>query len=363
MNDDSPDTRPDPPPPSGNAPINLASDNVTGCCAEIRAALDAAADGPAIPYAGDPWTAEAEKRLRTVFDKPDLQAFLVTTGTAANSLALAAVTPPWGAVLCHTESHVNVDECGAPEFFTAGAKLLPLEGAEGKLDAEMLRTSIRRAGARGGVHRVKPAAVSITQATELGTVYRPEEVAAVASVCRAHGLALHMDGARFANALATLDAPPAEITWKAGVDILTLGASKNGAWACEAVVFFDPALAEGMGYRRKRAGHLLSKGRFLGVQMCAYLQDGVWLRNARHANAMARRLADGLGRAGHRPLYPVEANEVFVDLPGSVQDRLRTAGFLFVPWLDAGPDVVRLVTTYDTRPEEIDAFLAAVGAG
>ncbi len=343
-------------------PINLASDNVAGCCPAIRKALDAVADGTAMPYAADPWTAQAEAALRETFEAPNLRAFLVTTGTAANSLAMALLTPPWGAVLCHADSHINTDEGGAPEFYTGGAKLLPVAGAAGKVTPEAAAVIADKAGSRG-VHRAPPTVLSITQATEVGTLYRLDEIDALAAFCRERRMALHMDGARFANAVASLGCSPAEATWKAGVDVLSLGATKNGAWACEALLVFDPERVEGLAQRRMRAGHLLSKGRFLGVQMEAYLKDGLWLDNARHANAMAGRLADGLRAAGYPPTLPVEANAVFVALPPPVRCRLADAGIIAAPWPDLSPDTLRFVAAFDTPAEVVDRVVEVVATG
>ncbi|GAA0592253.1 low specificity L-threonine aldolase [Caenispirillum bisanense] len=338
---------------------NFGSDNVTGAHPQIMAALSRAAAGSATPYGGDDWTARVQDRLRQVFDKPDLLAFPVATGTAANALALATVVPPYGSVLCHADAHVQVDECGAPEMFTGGAKLVPLAGDHGKLTAAAVQAAIDHAGVRD-VHRVQPAAVTLTQATEAGTLYGLDEVRAISAVCRAHGLALHMDGARFANAVAALDVAPAEVTWKAGVDILSFGASKNGCWAAEAVVFFNPALARDFVYRRKRSGHLFSKMRFLSAQLEAYLEDDLWLANARHANACARRLADGLGQAGVTLAHPVQANEVFAHLPPPVRQRVADAGFVVIPWGDLGPDAVRMVCAFNTDMADVERLLAVI---
>jgi len=342
--------------------INLASDNVTGCCPEIAQALSDAAQGAAMPYGADPWTEKAVGALRDTLAAPDATVFPVATGTAANALALAALCPPWGAVLCHKDSHVNVDECGAPEMYTGGAKLIACDGAHGKLTVDILNDAIAHAGARD-VHRVQAAVVSITQSTEAGTLYRPDEIRAISEVCRAHGLRLHMDGARFANAVAALDVAPADLTWKAGVDVVSFGASKNGAWAAEAVVFFDPADAKGVAYRRKRGGHLLSKGRFLGAQLAAYLDGGLWLRNARQANAMAARLSQGLAALpGVEVVHPTEANEVFIALPPAVRAGLRDKGVLFAPWPDDGPDCVRFVCAFSTTEAEVDAVVDTAAA-
>lgn len=337
--------------------MNFASDNVTGIAPEILAAIEAANSGTAMPYGADEITRGLEQRFGELFEHA-VAVFPVATGTAANSLALGCLTPPWGAIYCHEDAHIASDECGAPEFFTGGAKVVTCSGDNGKLTPAVLAERI--AGA-GRVHQVQPAAISITQQSEAGTVYRPEEIAALSALARQHRLALHMDGARFANAVASLGCAPAAVTWRAGVDALSFGATKNGAMAAEAVVFFDPAKAETLGFRRKRAGHLLSKMRFVAAQLGAYLADDLWLRNARHANAMAARLAAGVTRLpGARLLYPVEGNELFVELNDRTIERLRAAGFGFYRWADA--PVVRLVTAFDTDPSAVESFLRVAGA-
>ncbi|WP_299615914.1 low specificity L-threonine aldolase [Pelagibius sp.] len=335
---------------------SFASDNVTGIAPAILAALQAANAGSAPAYGEDAVTARLSERVSHLFER-DCAVFPVATGSAANSLAMAALVPRYGAVYCHREAHLNVDECGGPEFYTGGAKLVALDGAHAKIDAAALEAAIDGAG---DVHRVQPAALSITQASEKGTVYTAAEVAALAAVARRHNLAFHMDGARFANAVARLGCSPAAITWQAGVDVLSLGATKNGALAAEAVVFFDPPRAGDFAYLRKRGGHLLSKMRFLSVQLEAYLSDGLWLANARHANAQAARLAEGLERLpGARLLSTVEANEIFVALPEAVIVGLEARGFGFFRWGRPEEGQIRLVTAFDTAPEAVDAFLAA----
>lgn len=341
--------------------MNFGSDNMAGASPEILEALSRVNGGRAVPYGNDDVTARVKARFAEIFET-EVEVFPVATGTAANALSIALMCPPWGAVWCHPESHANTDECGAPEFFAGGAKLHPVPGADGKFAAPALAEAIRLAGHRG-VHEALPSAVSITQATEAGTVYSPDEVAAIAELCRGRGLGLHMDGARFANALVTLGCSPAEATWKAGVDILSFGATKNGALAAEAVVVFAAPLrakAGELGFRRKRAGHLVSKMRFLSAQLEAYLADGLWLRNARHANAMAARLASGLAAIdGVNLAYPVEANEVFPMLSEAMRDGLRRDGFQFYDWPDAGPDAVRMICAYDTAESDVDALLAS----
>jgi threonine aldolase len=338
--------------------MNFSSDNVTGAAPEILAALAEASADDAMPYGADPWTERLTARLSEVFET-DVEVFPVVTGTAANALALWQLVPPFGAVFCHPDSHVNTDECGAPEMFTGGAKLVSVPGAGGKITPDGLEAAIARTGFRM-VHRVRPAAVSVTQATECGTVYALDDLAALGAVCRRHGLHLHMDGARFANALAALGCTPADMTWRAGVDVLCLGATKNGAWAAEAVVFLRPGLSADFAERRKRAGHLLSKGRFIAAQLLAYLDDDLWRRNAAHANAMARRLGAGLAALPGVTLPdPVEANMAFPVLPEAMRDGLRAAGFRFYDWPSETPGMVRLVTSFQTRPEDVEAFLAA----
>ena len=332
--------------------MNFASDNVTGVAPEILAALEAANCGAATPYGNDAVTRRLEQRFAELFEH-EVAVFPVATGTAANALALACFTPAWGAIYCHEEAHIATDECGAPEFYTGGAKLVTCPGANGKLTPHAVEPLIVGAGV---VHNVQPAVLSITQETEAGTVYRADEIAALSGLARHHGLAFHMDGARFANAVAALDCAPAAITWRAGVDVLSFGATKNGALAAEAVVFFDPAKAAPFGFRRKRAGHLISKQRFIAAQLDAYLAGDLWLRNARHANAMATRLGSGLACLPETQLlHPIEGNEVFVALPEAVIAALGAAGFGFYRWGDA--PVLRLVTAFDTDPVSVDAFL------
>jgi threonine aldolase len=284
----------------------------------------------------------------------------VPTGTAANALALAHCTPPWGAVYCHAQAHINADECGAPEFFSNGGKLVPVPGEHGKLTPEAVAATLGDIRA-ADQHRVVPSALSLTQSTEAGTVYGVAEAATLADLAHRHGLAVHMDGARFANAVAALGCAPADITWRAGIDVLAFGATKVGAVGAEAILFFDPARAADFVYRRKRAGHLLSRMRFVAAQFDAVLADGLWLRLAGHANAMAARLAAGIVAApGSTLLHPVEANEVFARLPDGASGRLRDQGFRFYDW---GPGAARFVTSFATQPAEVDALIAALEPG
>ncbi|MFD1623504.1 threonine aldolase family protein [Azospirillum griseum] len=332
---------------------DFRSDNVAGAAPEVVSALAAASIGSASPYGADPLTARLTERLSAIFETA-VAVYPVATGTAANALALSALVPPFGAVYCHDEAHILADECGAPEFFTGGARLIPLPGAHGKLTPESVARAIARAGV-GVVHKVQPAALSLSQATEAGTVYTPAELDALVEAAHSNGVAVHMDGARFANAVARLGCAPADITWRAGVDVLTLGGTKGGCLAAEAVIFFNPAMAEDFGFARKRGGHLVSKSRFLSAQLDAWLTDDLWLRLARHANAMADRLAAGLcGRPGVVIEHPVEANELFVRLPEPALTALETAGFQFYRWDDG---LIRLVTAFDTPAAAVDAFV------
>ncbi len=357
---DAPRTLPD--------PMNFASDNTAGTAPDILKALMAANEGFVLGYGNDDLTRSVELRIGELFQRP-AAVFLVPTGTAANALALAHVSPPWGAVFTHREAHIVTDECGAPEFFGGGLKLIGLPGTGCKIAPKTLEDALSHYSGHAP-HQVVPSALSFAQASEGGTIYRPDEIAALAEIAHRHGMKVHMDGARFANALARLNASPAELTWQAGVDVLSLGATKGGAMAAEAVVFFDPALALQMGERRKRAGHLLSKHRFLAVQFQAFLNDGLWLRLARHANAMADRLAEGLADAGYRPVWPVDANLVFVAVPGAVEERLRAAGARYYVRtsdslppdlrMEPGSRLLRLVTSFATVEDEVDRFVEII---
>jgi threonine aldolase len=335
--------------------MDFRSDNVAGAAPEIMAALAAANVGDASAYGADDWSTELDGAFSVLFDR-ECKVFPVATGTAANVLSLACISPGYGAIYCHQDSHIVVDECNAPEFYTGGAKLVTLPGDHGKIDLAALKQALAQ-GWAGLQHNPQPAAVSITQATELGTLYSPDEIADIAALCREHGMRLHMDGARFANAVAGLNCAAADITWRAGVDVLSFGATKNGAMAAEAVVFFRPELAETFLYRRKRGGHLFSKSRFLSVQLLAMLQDGLWLRLARQANAAARQLADGLARIpGVEIATPVQANEVFAVLPKALSDGLRARGAKFHPW-SADGNLNRFVCAFDKSEAQIAALL------
>lgn len=333
----------------------FSSDNIAGASPAVMSALLAANAGAAIPYGGDPLSARVQQQLSEIFER-EVGVFLVPTGTAANSLSLAAITPPWGAVLCHPASHINNDECGAPEFFMHGGRLRLVEGADAKIDPAALDAV---AGLKAGdVHSSQNTAVSITQATETGSVHSLDEIGQIGEICRRHRLRLHMDGARFANALVSLGCTPAEMTWKAGVDVLSFGATKNGVLGAEAIVCFDRSIETELAFRRKRSGHLFSKMRLLSAQMNAYLEDGLWLTNARQANAMAQRLGAGLrALPGVELLGETQANILFCRLPQSLIDGLLAAGFVFYHdrW---GPGVVRLVTSWATQDADVDHLLS-----
>jgi threonine aldolase len=283
-----------------------------------------------------------------------VSAFWVASGTAANSLGLAQLCPPYGSILCHSDAHIQNDECGAPEFYTHGAKLALIDGPGAKISAEALLARLDAAPA--GVHWAQPKAVSITNATEYGCVYAPDEVAALGAICRARGLGLHMDGARFANAVAHLGCHPGDVTWRAGVDLLSFGFVKNGGMLAEALIFFDRSRAQGFVERRKRAGLLFSKGRFLAAQLLALLKDDLWLMNARAANTGAARIA---ASAGRRVIHPVEANELFLRMSAAEAAALRAKGFDFYDWA-AGE--VRFVVSWDQPEAEIAALAEALAA-
>ena len=353
--------------PRGPVGMNFASDNGAGVAPPILDAILASSRVNAPAYSADDFTARAEARISEIFER-QASVFLVATGTGANALSLAALTAPWQAVFCHEEAHVIDDECGAPEFFTGGAKVVGVPGGDGKIQPAGLAETLARYP-RGHAKTSQPGALSLSQATEAGTAYRPDEIAALAAAARQAGLGVHMDGARFANVVAATGASPAALTWRAGVDVLSLGATKNGALACEAVIVFDPAKAASMPYQRKRAGQTLAKGRFLGAQMEAWLAGDLWLELARRANGAARRLAEGLAAApGVRLAFPVEANEVFVVAPNATLARWRAAGAKFYDWSTrsarsdlaprTGETMARLVTCFETSEAEVDALLA-----
>jgi threonine aldolase len=336
---------------------SFTSDNTAGGAPEIMAAVAAAASGQAPPYGTDSWTSSARHRFSEVFGR-DVDLLPVATGSAANALSLAALTPPWGSVLCHRDSHINNDECGAPEFFTGGAKLVALGGENAKIDADELQAAVHRKV--GDVHSVQPSVLSLTQATETGEVYTPAEIKHLACIAKNAGLRVHMDGARLANAVAALGCNPAELTWRAGVDVLSFGAIKNGSITADAIVVFDRSLTTELSFRVKRAGQLAAKMRFAAAQLDAYLADDLWLRNARHANAMTARLEAGLKSIpGTLVAGAPGANILFCRLPQRVIDGLLDEGYDFYHgrW---EPGVVRFVTSFATTARDVEDLVRAV---
>jgi threonine aldolase len=332
--------------------MRFFSDNAAPAHPKVLEAI-AAANRLDTAYDGDEWSLALDGAFSALFGT-QVRAFWVTSGTAANCLALAAMCPPYRAILCHRDAHIENDEAGAPGFFTGGGKLMLLDGEGAKIAPAAVEEAIGRI--RKDVHQVQPAAVSITNATEYGLAYRAGEVAALGEVARSHGLSLHMDGARLANALISTGATLADVTWRAGVDALSFGFVKNGGLNAEALILFKPDLADEIAVRRKRAGHLLSKGRYLAAQLLAMLEDDLWLTTARAANDAAQTLAKA---APQRLVYPVEANEVFLRVSSEEAARLRAAGFDFYDW---APGEIRLVTSWDQQGEALDRLAAAIAA-
>lgn len=343
--------------------MNFGSDNASGVHPRIMQALAAANDGIAASYGRDLLTARACDRVREVLEAPDAAVFLLGTGTGANALALAQLCPPWGRIFCHRTAHIETSESGGPGWMAGGAQLALVEGDAGRMTPATLAARIADYP-QEDEHDGKNAVLSITNATEWGTIHGASAVAALTSVARDAGMAVHMDGARFSNAVAATGASAADLTWRAGVDALSLGGTKNGCLALEAVVFFDPDRARDFSFRRMRAGHLWSKHRFLAAQMLAWLDGGLWLDLARHANAAAAELASSLRAAGFQPLVPVEANEVFIRLPRDLTARLRSSGLRAADWPVSEDDetagTIRLVTSWATTDAEIAALLNAL---
>lgn len=330
--------------------MQFLSDNAARVHPRVWAAMQAA-DAPDAPYDGDALSRRMDEAFSALFGR-ECTALWVASGTAANGLALAALVQPWSGVVCHRKAHIETSECGAPGFFAHGAKLHLAEGEGAKIAPDAIESVL--GSIRKDVHQPVPQAVSITQASEQGQCYRPQEVATIGATARAHGMKLHMDGARFANAVAFLGCTPAETSCDAGVDVLSFGCVKNGGMGAEALVLFDPALAEELRFRRKQAGHLQSKGRFLAAQVLALIEDGLWLDNARAANAAAREIG---AAAGARLLYPVESNQVFFATTAQERAALRAQGFAFYDW---GQDAARVVTAWDSNPAHVAALVRAV---
>ncbi len=331
--------------------MQFFSDNTATVCPELMAAIAACNTGPASAYGNDAYTMRLETVLSSWFETP-VKTFVTSTGTAANALALATLCPGWGTVLCHTEAHIERDECGAPEFYS-GAKLTVLDGIHAKITPATLDTRLKMFVP--SVHQVKPHVLSLTQATERGTVYTLDELKALTAVAQTHGLKTHMDGARFANALVSLKASPADMTWRAGIDVLSLGATKNGGFGAEAVVFFNPGDTADFEYRRKRAGHLLCKSRYIAAQLTAYVETAVWQRNAQRANQLATRIAQS---AAPYLAAPVEANSLFLTLAPEDKAALQNAGVGFYDWKGESADEIRLVVSWDQPETHVDQLCA-----
>ena len=333
--------------------VKFASDNVAGACPEVLDAIIKANDGDSTPYGNDQISTELQDKFSEIFEK-EVIVFPTASGTAANALALATMTPSFGNVYCHKLSHINTDECGAPEFYTGGGKLVTLNGVKGKITAEELDQAI---SGKGIVHHTQPSSVSITQVCETGEVYQLDEIKKISEVTHKHNLSIHMDGARFANALVSLNSTPAEMTWKSGIDVLSFGATKNGCIAAEAIIFFKKDLVGNVAFLMKRAGHLLSKMRFVSAQLDAYISNDVWLRNAKQANKMGKKLSDGLKDHSDINLaYPTEANEVFATFPRNKIDHLNSEGYQ-INEDEWDGKAVRLVAAWNTQDTDVDHLL------
>ena len=336
--------------------VKFASDNVAGACPEVLDAIISANDGIASPYGNDEWSKNLQNKFSEVFEK-EVIVYPTASGTAANALALSALTPVFGNIYCHKLSHINTDECGAPEFYTGGAKLVTLNGVNGKITPEELSENV---GGVGIVHHTQPSVVSITQLCETGETYQLDEISTIAETANKHNLKMHMDGARFANALVSLGATPAEMTWKSGIDVLSFGATKNGCIAAEAIIFFKPEVVGNLPFLMKRSGHLLSKMRFVSAQLDAYISNDVWLRNAKHANNMGKKLSEGLNSNPNIELaYPTQANEVFAKFPKPVIEHLNSKGYkMNEEELDG--KAVRLVTAWNTKESDVNQLLETI---
>ncbi|KRP04617.1 MAG: threonine aldolase [Pelagibacteraceae bacterium BACL20 MAG-120920-bin64] len=336
--------------------VKFASDNVAGACPEVLEALLKANEGDSAPYGNDDYSKSLQKKFSEIFEK-EVIVYPIASGTAANALALATMTPVFGNIYCHKLAHINTDECGAPEFYTGGAKLIPLVGVDGKITSGELEQNISGVGI---VHHTQPSSVSITQVCETGEVYELDEIKEITKVAHNHNLNMHMDGARFANALVSLNCTPAEMTWKSGIDVLSFGATKNGCIAAEAIIFFKPELVGNLSFLMKRAGHLLSKMRFVSAQLEAYISNNVWLDNAKNANEMGKKLSEGLIKHSNIKLaYPTQANEVFAKFPREVIEHLNSEGYkMNEDELDG--QAARLVAAWNTKISDVESFLETV---
>ena len=336
--------------------VKFASDNVAGACPEVLDALMKANEGDSAPYGNDDYSKVLQEKFSEIFEK-EVIVYPTASGTAANALALSTMTPVFGNIYCHKLAHINTDECGAPEFYTGGAKLIPLTGINGKITPEELEKNISGTGI---VHHTQPSSVSITQVCETGEVYELDEIKKITDVAHKHKLNMHMDGARFANALVSLNCTPAEMTWKSGIDVLSFGATKNGCIAAEAIIFFKPELVGNISFLMKRAGHLLSKMRFVSAQLDAYISNDVWLKNAKQANEMGKKLSDGLVKHNSIKLaYPTQANEVFAKFPREMIEHLNSLGYkMNEDELDG--QAVRLVAAWNTQNSDVESFLESI---
>ncbi len=336
--------------------MNFRSDNTAPAAPEIIAALTSVNEDAASAYGEDQWSKRLDEAFSALFER-DVRVFTVASGTAANAISVASLAPPWGSVLCHREAHIECDECGAAEFYSGGAKLVLVDGEAAKITPQALEEGIAR-NARG-IHSVVPSALSISQTTERGAIYKPAEVAVLGEMAKSAGLGFHMDGARFGNAVAALGCKPADITWRASVDLLSFGATKNGAIAAEAIICFDPARTEEIARRRKRSGQLFSKGRFVAAQLLAYLEDDLWLTLAKRSNAMAARLGEA---AGSLLSHPAESNQIFIKPGAAALAKLRAEGAEFYDWGADGSGEARLVVSWGQSDADIGAMSALLAA-
>lgn len=338
--------------------MNFSSDNVTPICPEILAAIAAESDRAALPYGADDQSQMLDGAFSELFGT-DVCVVPVSTGTAANLIGLSGLVSPFGGVVCHHHAHINKTESTGVSFYGGGAKLLGIDGPSAKIEAAKLDQFLA-SHSPNGMHSVDPECVAITQTTEFGTLYSIDEVEAIGEVCQKHKIRLFMDGARFANAVAALDCHPADITWKAGVDVLSFGATKNGALAVDAIILFDPELRRHTEKSRKRGGHLFSKHRYLAAQLLAYLKDDLWLRNARHANNAAKALQQSLEAMGAKAAFPPEGNELFIHMNDDLAANLRDAGIVFRPWASIGPDAYRFVCAWNSPIDLISDLPKAI---
>jgi threonine aldolase len=348
--------------------MNFASDNTASVHPKIMEGLQCANEGYADGYGNDGTTRHVTEMIREIFEAPDAVVYLVATGTAANALSLATLVDPWQTIFCHPKSHIEEDECGAPEFYTNGAKLTLIDGPDAKIDSELFRAKAEYVS-QLDVHRIQLGALSLTNVTEVGTVYSVAEIQALTKIAKEFGIATHLDGARFTNAMVALGCTPAEMTWKSGIDVVSFGGTKNGCMGVEAVILFDPDKAWEFELRRKRGGHLFSKNRFLAAQMEAYLTDDLWIKLAKQANAMGDLLAAGLKNIkGSNFIHPQQANMLFCGWPRSGHELAQAAGAMYYPWPVGHPEkgpqdellTARLVTSWSTTPQDVERFLELI---